>query len=362
MISFFRTCANIVRIVVLLAVTLVLLRAEAVTWGPVLGNVTPTSVQLSWLPGDLAVKGILFGGKLIPGPVKGNYRPVTLGGLTPDTQYHYTFGDKTFRFRTAPDGPAEFTFVVYGDSRSGHAVHKRIIDALTKMQPRFIVNTGDLVANGNNANDWRRFFTMAAPLTGGTPYLAVPGNHEGNSANLFRLFPPAGEGSTGGEWYAYTYGGVRVIMLNSTRDIVEQRDWLDQYLADHEGEARWTIAAFHYPPFSSSARGGTASMREEWVPVLQRHGVDAVFLGHDHFYERDDYEGTPYIITGGGGAPLYDPNVKNNPYQKIAEKVNHYLRVDVSPTTMRIQMIRLDGSVGDEVVLSKPMAVPAEEQ
>ena len=357
-----KTCVNIARIAALLVVTLVLLHAHAVTWGPVLGNVTPTSVQLSWLPGDLAVKGITFGEKFIPGPARGDYRPITLDGLAPNTEYRYTFNGKAYRFRTAPEGLAEFTFAVYGDSRSAHAVHKKIIDALVKMQPRFIINTGDLVANGNSANDWRRFFAMAAPLTGSTPYLAVPGNHEGNSANLFRLFPPAGEEPTGREWFAYTYGGVRVIVLNSTRDIAEQRDWLDRYLAEHEGEARWTIAAFHFPPFSSSARGGTPSMREEWVPVLQRHGVDAVFLGHDHFYQRDIYEGTPYIITGGGGAPLYDPNVKADPYQQFAEKTYHYLRVDVSPTTLRIQMIRLDGSIGDEVVLSKPMAVPAEAQ
>jgi len=98
-------------------------------------------------------------------------------------------------------------------------------------------------------------------------------------------------------------------------------------------------------------------MCKEWVPVLQRHHVDAVFLGHDHFYERSNYDGTPYIITGGGGAPLYSPNLKPNPYLQYAERSHHYLRVDVSSTTMRIQMVRLDGSIGDEVMLAKPLAV-----
>jgi hypothetical protein len=369
MISFHGLQAKLLRMLLLMIALLAIhgiftrgvLFAAAAPWGPVLGKVTPTSAEISWLPGNPAVKNLRFQGKIVTASLEGEDCRVALTGLAPDTEYSYTFptghAGKTYRFRTAPAEPTAFTFAVYGDSRSGHDVHRKIIAALLKLQPRFVINTGDLVASGAKASDWQQFFAIAAPLTGSTPYLAAPGNHEGNADYFFRLFPPPGDDAFGNDAYSWAYGGVRVIVLNSTRNIAAQRDWLDRYLTNHAGEARWTVAAFHHPPFSSSDRGGTASMRDEWVPVLQRHRVDVVFLGHDHFYERNVFAGTPYLITGGGGAPLYSPNRKPNPQQQYAERSYHYLRVNVSPTTLRISMIRLNGSVGDEVVLAKPLEV-----
>src|SRR5262249_61791186 len=59
------------------------------------------------------------------------------------------------------------------------------------------------------------------------------------------------------------------------------------------------------PPYSTSIHGGQPELREMWTPIFERYGVDAVFSGHDHVYERSEKNGIRYFVSGGGGAPLY---------------------------------------------------------
>lgn len=352
----------------LLAVLMVLplvtgLRVQAAAlWGPVLGNVTPTSIQISWRDADVAADGVLFNGTRYAGTVSERYRLVTLSDLKPDTAYKYALvtGEKQldYTFRTPPAKPTALTFAVYGDTRSQPKIHKSVIAAIAGFAPRFVINTGDLVGNGQSATDWDTFFDVATPLTANMPYFAAAGNHEQNADIFYRLFPGApGGGMLNREWYGTTYGPVRIVVLNSTRAVAEQRDWLETYLTAHDGEPGWTVVAFHYPPYSSSARNGDETMRKQWVPILEKHHVDIVFLGHDHFYERSEKDGVQYVIAGGGGAPLYDVGAKPNPYAKVSDRNHHYVRVDVTPTTFHMRMFHVDGTVGDELTLTKPEAV-----
>lgn len=328
-------------------------------WGPVLGNVTTNSIQIGWRDAAGApVKGVKFADHVYAGTVDDGYRLVTLRDLQPDTEYQYTFltanAPRSYSFRTAPATQRDFTFAVYGDTRTGVKTHRKVVSAVQKLKPAFVLNTGDLVTDGRMPKLWEEFYGIIAPLSATTPYFVAAGNHEQNSDYFFRTFPGAsGGGVYGREWYGFTYGNVHAIVLNSTRKVAEQRDWLAQHLAERAGKDTWTVVAFHYPPYSSSARNGDATMQREWVPILEKYKVDAVFLGHDHFYERSAKGGIQYIICGGGGAPLYAPNAKKNPYQQHAEKSNHYLRVDATATTLHIRMFRLDGKVGDEVMLKK---------
>src|SRR5262249_60241894 len=68
----------------------------------------------------------------------------------------------------------------------------------------------------------------------------------------------------------------------------------------------------HHPPYSVSIHGGRPELREMWTPIFERYGVDAVFSGHDHVYERAERNGVRYFVSGGGGAPLYprDPRAR----------------------------------------------------
>ena len=77
-----------------------------------------------------------------------------LAGLQPNTRYEYDVGGADGvkgLFKTPPNGAGPFQFVVFGDTRTRHDVHRRVIEAILKHGvPDFVLHTGDLVANGDD--------------------------------------------------------------------------------------------------------------------------------------------------------------------------------------------------------------------
>ncbi|MBU1882292.1 hypothetical protein KKA08_09655, partial [bacterium] len=66
------------------------------------------------------------------------------------------------------------------------------------------------------------------------------------------------------------------------------------------------VAIFHIPVFTVGKWEPSRSLRYKLTPLFAEYGVDLVINGHNHSYERLEKEGITYIVTGGGGAPLYD--------------------------------------------------------
>lgn len=122
-------------------------------------------------------------------------------------------------------------------------------------------------------------------------------------------FPTQGEngGVPSGteQYYSFDYGNVHVISLDSqvsTRDAATMEAMLEWLTADLQANiADWTIVIFHHPPYtkgshdSDSTAGGVDQpifdMREKFTPVFEAHGVDLVYGGHSHSYERSFYLG-----------------------------------------------------------------------
>ncbi len=330
----------------------------AVTWGPVQGSVTSTSIEFSWRT-DNGDESLVFDGKTYVGSPNGNYRIVMLRDLEPDSDYNYSFnfGENVVReytFHTAPIDDGEFNFVAYGDTRTNYAKHGEIATAIQTHNPRFVINSGDLVEDGNNADMWKRFFTTARPMMANTVYLPVVGNHEHNTSYFAGIFPwTKGVGPVADDAYSFIYGGVRMIFLNSTRNVDKQAEWLESYLKENSEGINWTVVTCHYPPYSSGPHGGEKSHQTKWVPIFEKYKVDIVFAGHDHFYERSEKNGVQYIVTGGGGAPLYNAEVSANPYRVFSAKVYHYVLVNVKPDVMTIKMMKPNGDCGEELSLEK---------
>jgi hypothetical protein len=88
------------------------------------------------------------------------------------------------------------------------------------------------------------------------------------------------------------------------------------------------------------------------LPDLLRGRVDIIFSGHDHDYERGDADGIKYVVTGGGGAPLYTVN-ERLPFQLAFEPVHHYLRMRVEDGRLHMKAIRIDGSTIERCSFAK---------
>ena len=73
--------------------------------------------------------------------------------------------------------------------------------------------------------------------------------------------------------------------------------------------------------------------------------VDIVFNGHDHFYERAQVDNITYVVTGGGGAPLYD--VGSSWWTVYAEKTYHYCLITANQSVLTFDVIKPDGAIFD---------------
>jgi acid phosphatase type 7 len=277
---------------------------------------------------------------------------VELGPLAPAAAVRYRVaagGDVTPErvFHTAPSGGV-VRFAVYGDTRGGHAVHARIVDSLLAEAPDFVVVTGDMVLRGSDEGGWQRFFQITGELLGRVPYLPAAGNHDIGRAGdeqrrmgeIFALPPAAGPPRPEwAHWYSFDVGGVHFAMLDSNAyEAEEQLAWLraDLAAARTRGQ-RALFAAVHDGPYSRGIHGGSQIARERYAPILAEYGVVMLFAGHDHLYQRGEAGRLRYIVSGGGGAPLYpvrcgargQPRCTVADGAEIAVSEHHYVLVTV---------------------------------
>jgi acid phosphatase type 7 len=311
---------------------------------------------------------------------RGTDQAVKIGGLTRGASYRYSLevdaggGDKAtagpWRFETLPAPPRPLRFAVYGDMRyPGHVAHRSIVEALAREAPAVVFNTGDLTDVGSEEANWQRYFEITAPLGAISAVVPALGNHDADrrgagAAVTWKLFGVPASGPPG--WTSLDLGGVHFVILSSNemRDPA-QRAWLTDDLARaRRHHARAIFAFCHEGPWAHALHGGSSEMERDYAPLLAAARVDVLFSGHDHVYERGS--GTTsagkltYVVTGGGGAPLYDPRCKAAsgpppgdvpgplppcpPSVAVLTMAYHYIMVEVAPEGITLCPRRPDGS------------------
>ncbi len=284
---------------------------------------------------------------------------VELTGFSPRETIHYRassssgFESEDHVFMTGPSVGESFQFLAYGDSRTDSVAHQAVVDRMETEDPFVILHTGDLVGDGESLSDWDAFFHITEDLISNVPFMPAIGNHEDNAPLYFNLFAvPNDVPPSNGQWYSFDVGCAHYVALSTDTNYSAgsvQYNWLVSDLAAASGTAQWIFVYFHHPPFSSGSHGSDLNVRSTLCPVFEAYGVTAVFNGHDHLYERSVYHDIAYIIAGGGGAPLSDPNQNPNPYQVYADDIYHYCRVTVEPYHCLIEAIDTSGAVFDSV-------------
>jgi hypothetical protein len=296
------------------------------------------------------------------------FHDVAATGLEPATHYVYSVRDGSAtlakgRFATAPppETGTPLKFLVYGDDRTDPAAHRAIVRAMASAQSDFLVNTGDLVEDGGSSDDWRSFFDAEAPLLAERAIFVSIGNHElyddAAGANFARYF---GHGDATGVARPYAtarLSTVRFFFLNGMHDwdSGDERQWLERELAKADAEAGvlWRIVVVHQGPWSAGPHGGNEKLLRAHVPeLLAAHKVDLVLSGHDHIYERGASGALKYVISGGGGAPLYRIAQPTQTTRK-AEAAYHFVEITTAADALRVVAHRLDGSVIEACGLPK---------
>src|SRR5215203_2537445 len=162
----------------------------------------------------------------------------------------------------------------------------------------WVLLTGDNIYGKDGPADMKNKFELPykSLLDSGVKFYASLGNHDTANQRLYAPFNMNGE-----EYYRVERAGVSFYALNSNYLDKKQLDWfIDQLSKDKNA---WRIAFFHHPPYSSGGRHGSdEDVRTVLHPLMVKHGIDVVFTGHDHFYERvKPQDGITYFVAGGAG-------------------------------------------------------------
>jgi 3',5'-cyclic AMP phosphodiesterase CpdA len=272
------------------------------------------------------------------------------------------------KFRTAPVGEhASFAFAVIGDSGDGGPDQLAVARLLGGLSPDLILHTGDVVYPAGEDQDYdERFFGPYGETLREVPVFPTLGNHDvdgaGGAAYLANFRTPRNDPRGTGRYYSFDWGGVHFVSLDSElyyKDLhgspAEQRAWLESDLA---ATARpWKVVFLHRPPYSSSDHGSDFTIRADLAPVFARRGVDLVFSGHDHAYERTvPTNGVTYVVSGGGGKMLYP--VRGERWTAAGRSAHHAVRVRVEGAgRLRLEAVGTDGAVFDRLDLTKPSRI-----
>ena len=187
------------------------------------------------------------------------------------------------------------------------------------------------------------------------PLFPALGNHEDNHQQYLDLFYLPGNES----WYIFDYGNARFICLQVDGIVdfspgSEQYDWLESEL--EANRQPWLFVYFHIPPFSSTRREEPdieQEARQALTPLFEQYGVDVVFNGHNHNYERNEVNGVTYIVTGGGGAPL---SVMEDPeLTRAAFAVTfHFVLLEIDGNHLGATVFSSQGKILDEFERTHP--------
>ena len=243
-----------------------------------------------------------------------------------------------------------FKFAVIGDSRDGEKVYTQLMQSILERKPKFVIHLGDMVAEPHEKK-WREFFKISKPID--LPFFPVVGNHDvgttllGKEMYRKQFILPGGK-----TYYPFRAGGGLFIILDSEEEkgriIKEQRSWLEEILSTSNDPFK--LLFLHRPfflPMASLKLGKGMDKypfeRDDLHRLFLKTKVKAVFAADDHRYDRREKGDILYVITGGGGAPIYALKDRGGYF--------HYIWISVKKGRMEGEVVDLEGQIQDKFVI-----------
>jgi acid phosphatase type 7 len=335
---------------------------EKVIGGPYVVNVGQHSATVMWVVESSQVSLGAEPGKMDRTAPVLRAEQTQFTGLTPATAYYYQAfpGDAgKGSFKTAPAAGASFEFVVYGDTRTRHDVHRAVIAGVLKnANPDFVMHTGDLVADGSDPSLWPIFFDAERELLRKAPIFPALGNHDHHSKRYFDYLNAK-------PYYSFDWGSAHFTVIDSDIGTLdgttaekdaywrEQTKWLE---ADLQGaqKAAYRFVFAHHPPFTAvKRRQGDNPHMIALEPIFEKYRLSIGFFGHDHNYQHYLKNGIHYFGTGGGGAPLYDVDQPPAGITRKVESTENFVVVKISGSKVHIEAKKPSGAVIDTLDLGQ---------
>jgi 3',5'-cyclic AMP phosphodiesterase CpdA len=241
-------------------------------------------------------------------------------------------------------------FAVIGDTGTGDKHQLAVAQQLTATRGQFpfdfVIMMGDNLYGGNRPKDYDKKFAVPYKplLDAGVKFYASLGNHDDPSERFYKPFNMNGE-----RYYSFKPGNssVRFFALDSNYVDDRQLKWLEDQLTTSGSD--WKICFFHHPPYSSGeAHGSDTTLRAQLEPLFVKYGVNVVFTGHEHFYERiKPQKGIAYFIAG-SSAKLREGNIAPSDLEaKGFDQGYTFMLVEIAGDDMYYQTLSEKGGTID---------------
>ena len=251
------------------------------------------------------------------------------------------------------------------------------------------------------------FYYNDLPLNAPMPKLTVEAGGTPERVQSFKKnTSPRYPGMTN---YSFDYGNVHIVCLDANTYVNPLDPGLVEWMRTDvkSSKADWKLVAYHNPAFNASK----AHYDDQWMrlldPLFQELRIDLVLTGHVHNYQRtvplkfkpkmiedktmyliskegkvdgefaldQKYDGLTntkpdgiiYIVTGAGGAPLYDPELTDNPILwkheppenwapytvKLISNKHSFTLIETAKGTLTLKQLDSKGETLDSISITK---------
>ena len=255
--------------------------------------------------------------------------------------------------------PNSVRFLVIGDAGTGDRgqleVAAQIVRYYAEFPFTFAIMLGDNIYGKERPQDFAKKFEgpYKKLLDAGVKFHAALGNHDDQNQRYYKPFNLDGQ-----RYRTFKEGHVRFFILDSNYLDPEQVKWLEKELEASDSE--WKIAYFHHPLYTTARRGPEVELRAILEPLFVKYGVDVVFAGHEHVYERFKPQKGIHHFLVGGAAKLRKGDTRRGPLTAaVFDTDRSFVIVEIADNKMFFQAISRTGAVVDEAIITTREAAEA---
>ena len=255
-------------------------------------------------------------------------------------------------------------FVAIGDNGTGDKPQYDLAAKMSAWHRQFpfdlVIMLGDNIYGRQRPQDFvEKFENPYKPLLdAGVKFYAALGNHDSQENRFYKPWNMNGE-----RYYTFSRKNVKFFVLDSDYMDPKQLQWLDNELKTSRDD--WKIAYFHHPLYSSGGRHGSeVDLRVTLEPLFVKYGVNVVYSGHDHVYERVKPQKGIYYFVSGSGGQLRPGDLRKSPLTEVGyDSEQTFMLNEIAGDELYFQVISRTGRTVDAGVLPrqpkpKPAATP----
>ena len=261
-----------------------------------------------------------------------------------------------------PNRKDSLKFAAIGDNGDGSRAQYEIGTQMNGWHSKFpfdmVIMLGDNMYGSQRPNDFvDKFENPYKPLLdAGVKFYAALGNHDNQTNRFYKPWNMNGE-----RYYAYAKKNVKFFVLDSDYMDPKQLQWIEGELKSARDD--WKIVYFHHPLYSSGGRHGSeVDLRVTLEPLFVKYGVNVVYSGHDHIYERlKPQKGIYYFVAGSGGQLRVGDLKKSALTQAGYDQEQTFMLNEVDKDELFFQAITRTGKTIDSGVITRqPKPKPTE--